>query len=167
MGVHVGQELVFSLPENIQMSRYGREVFTNFAQLMDVNGQPGVFAYRQHGYLYLASGTEAVAELESSYRTQTSQGVDNQLLDRDSLRAKFSFLNTQDLDAGLFGPLDGTIDPYAAVLGLRRKAESLGVRYVQDRVIGLNTQGRELLSIDLEQHRGVLLVALDVVELGS
>lgn len=61
-----GIRLMYGLPENIELSRYGREVFRNFANLMDVDGAPGVFAYRQHGYLFLASGSRAVGELELS-----------------------------------------------------------------------------------------------------
>ena len=36
-----GVRLMHGLPENIEMSRYGREVYKDFARLMDVDGQPG------------------------------------------------------------------------------------------------------------------------------
>ena len=47
---------MYGLPENIEMSEGA--VFRNFANLMDVDGAPGVFAYRQHGYLFLRAAHE-------------------------------------------------------------------------------------------------------------
>ena len=144
-----GIRLMYSLPENIEMSRYGRSVFKDFSRLMNVDGEPAAFAYRQHGYLFLAQGTPAVRGLEQSYEVQTEAGVDNLLLDRDALAARFPFLRTSDLDAGLFGPQDGSIDPHAAVLATRRKAEQLGVEYIQDRVVGIGTKGHQVVSVEL------------------
>ena len=40
-----GVRLMHSLPENIEMSRYGRTVYRDFARLMDVDGEPGTFAF--------------------------------------------------------------------------------------------------------------------------
>ena len=148
-----GIRTMYSLPENIEMSRYGREVFVDFARLMDVDGEPGVFAYRQHGYLYLATGRDAVSGLEQSYVAQSANGVANQLLDRPAIQERFPFMRTDDLDAGLFGPEDGSIDPFAAVIGIRRKAQSLGVRYLQDRVVGLGTQGHRVTKVELASGR--------------
>jgi len=144
-----GIRLMYGLPENIEMSRYGRAVFQDFARLMDVDGAPGVFAYRQHGYLFLASGQDAVRDVELSYAVQSAAGVNNELMDRACIAERFPFLRTSDLDAGLLGPDDGSIDPLAAVVGIRRKAESLGVRYLHDRVTGVTTRGREVVSVEL------------------
>ncbi|MBT6276695.1 MAG: FAD-binding oxidoreductase [Chromatiales bacterium] len=144
-----GIRLMYSLPENIEMSRYGRKVYQNYASLMDVDGQPGVFAYREHGYLYLASGAAAIGGLEESYRVQSEQGVDNEMLDRAELKQRFPYLHTDDLDAGLFGPRDGSIDPHAAVTAVRRKAVSLGVEYIQDRVVGLDVSGKRVSRVRL------------------
>ena len=148
-----GIRLMYGLPENIEMSRYGRAVFRDFARLMDVDGAPGVFAYRQHGYLFLASGAEAVRDVEKSYAVQSAAGVENELMERQAIAERFPFLRTSDLDAGLFGPEDGSIDPHAAVVGIRRKAESLGVRYIQDSVSGLKTRGREVVVVELASGR--------------
>ena len=156
-----GIRLMYGLPENIEMSRYGREVFRNFANLMDVDGAPGVFAYRQHGYLFLASGSRAVGELELSCEVQRQAGVTNDLMDKNLLAARFPFLNVSDVDAGLFGPQDGSIDPHAAVVGLRRKAEQLGVRYVKDRVVSIQKQGHQVTSVTLAS--GEMLAAEAVV----
>jgi FAD-dependent oxidoreductase domain-containing protein 1 len=132
-----GVRLMHSLPENIEMSRYGQEVYRDFARLMDVDGEPGVFPFREYGYLHLVAGKKGVETIERNWRTQTERGVPNELLDRAGIAERFPLLRTDDLDAGLYGPQDGFIDPYAAVTSMRRKAISLGVKFIQDRVVAL------------------------------
>ena len=129
-----GVRLMHSLPENIEMSRYGQAVYRNFADLMDVDGEPGTFPYRNYGYLHLVAGARDVAIIETNCKVQNELGAKNELLSRDEVAARFPSLRTDDIDAGLFGPEDGFIDPYAAVTGFRRKAESLGVKYIKNRV---------------------------------
>jgi len=74
---------MYSLPENIEMSRYGREVFMRFAELMDVAGAPGVFPYREHGYLYLAAGAVAPVPLRLRRTEQLLEGAE---LDEKTIR---------------------------------------------------------------------------------
>jgi glycine/D-amino acid oxidase-like deaminating enzyme len=145
-----GVRLMHGLPENIEMSRYGREVYKNFAHLMDVNGQPGSFDFLEQGYLYLVAGAEEVASAEESWRTQTSLGVANDFLDRNELAARFPSMNVAGIDAAIHAPHDGFIDPNAAVLGFRRKAISLGVEYIQDRVVDITVSGGLARQVVLE-----------------
>lgn len=139
-----GVRLMHGLPENIEMSRYGREVYRNFAELMDVDGEPGTFLFRDYGYLYLVSGRDALAEAEASLSVQREAGAPNELLDRTALECRFEDIRFDDIDAGLFGPEDGFIDPYAAVQGFRRKAVSLGVEYLTDRVVALDASAKKI-----------------------
>ncbi|MDP6565942.1 MAG: FAD-binding oxidoreductase [Alphaproteobacteria bacterium] len=136
-----GVRLMHGLPENIEMSRYGRDVYKDFARLMDVDGQPGSFQFLEHGYLYLVAGAEQVAAAEESWRIQRELGVPNDLLDRDALAARFPSMHVADIDAAIHAPHDGFIDPTAAVLGFRRKAISLGVAYLQDKVVDIEASG--------------------------
>ena len=136
-----GVRLMHGLVENIEMSRYGREVYKNFAELMDVDGLPGSFDFLEHGYLYLVAGPDDVAAAEESWKIQTGLGVRNDLLDRDDLSARFPSLYVGDVDAAIHGPQDGFIDPHAAVTGFRRKATSLGVTYIKDKVVDIQVSG--------------------------
>ncbi|MGI9424636.1 MAG: NAD(P)/FAD-dependent oxidoreductase [Hyphomicrobiaceae bacterium] len=149
-----GVRLMHSLPENIEMSRYGQAVYRDFARLMDVDGEPGFFPFRDYGYLHLVTGSEAVAAAEENWRVQTSLGAENELLTRQQLAEKFPHLRTDDIDVGLYGTKDGFIDPYAAVTGFRRKAESLGVNFIKDRVVDLTTQQGKVTGVTLDsgQH---------------
>jgi glycine/D-amino acid oxidase-like deaminating enzyme len=136
-----GVRLMHGLPENIEMSRYGRDVYKDFARLMDVDGQPGGFDFLEHGYLYLVAGAEQVAIAEENWRTQTGLGVPNEFLDRAGVAARFASINVADIDAAIHAPHDGFIDPQAAVLGFRRKAIDLGVDYIQDKVVDIEVSG--------------------------
>lgn len=145
-----GVRLMHSLPENIEMSRYGQTIYRDFARLMDVDGEPGSFPFRDHGYLHLVAGSEAVAALEQNWKVQTDLGAKNELLTREQVSEKFPLMRTDDIDAGLWGPEDGFIDPYAAVTGFRRKAESLGVTYLKNRVVGLTTEQNKVTGVTLD-----------------
>jgi glycine/D-amino acid oxidase-like deaminating enzyme len=136
-----GVRLMHGLPENIEMSRYGREVYKDFARLMDVDGLPGSFEFLEHGYLYLAAGSEQVAAAEESWQVQKDLGVPNDLIDRDALAARFPSMNVADIDAAIHAPHDGFIDPTAAVTGFRRKAIDLGTEYVKDKVVDIEVSG--------------------------
>lgn len=145
-----GVRLMHSLPENIEMSRYGQAVYRDFADLMDVDGEPGTFAFRPYGYLHLVSGSKAVAAAEENWKIQTGLGARNELLTPAEIAERFPLMRTEDIDAGLFGPDDGFIDPYAAVTGIRRKAESLGVKYIKDRVADITIERNRVTGVTLE-----------------
>ena len=150
-----GVRLMHSLPENIEMSRYGQAVYRDFAQLMDVNGEPGIFPFRDYGYLHLVAGAKKVQTIEQNLRTQQEFGAPNELLDRIALSERFPYLRTDDIDAGLFGPKDGFIDPFAAVMGMRRKAISLGVEYIKDRVVGVEAGASRVTGVQLASGRSI------------
>jgi glycine/D-amino acid oxidase-like deaminating enzyme len=59
-------------------------------------------------------------------------------------------MNVDDLGAGALTPLDGWCDPYGLLWGLRRKAVELGVDYIQDRVIGAETDAAKAKAVRLE-----------------
>lgn len=145
-----GVRLMHSLPENIEMSRYGQDVYRDFARLMDVDGEPGTFAFRPYGYLHLVAGPKAVAAAEENWKIQTGLGASNELLTPAEIADRFPLMRTDDIDAGLFGPDDGFIDPYAAVTGFRRKAESLGVEYVKDRVVDITIERNRATGVTLQ-----------------
>ena len=144
-----GVRLMHGLRENIEMSRYGQEVYRNFASLKDVNGSPGEFLFRDYGYLYLVRGREDLAAIEKSWQVQKDAGVANELLDQKELAHRFPLIRTDDTDAGLYGSQDGFVDPYAAVMGFQRKAVSLGVEFIQDRVTALQVSNGLAHKVEL------------------
>jgi len=141
---------LFTLPENIAMSQYGKEVYGNFAALMDVDGNAPDIHLRQQGYLFLGSGPRDVETLIHNWKIQVSHGAHVELLDRRGVAARFPSLAVDDIDAAAWSPTDGFLDPHAALHGFRKKAASLGARYLTDRVVGFEVSGTAVTLVRLE-----------------
>src|SRR3990172_4014601 len=54
-----GVRRLFSLPENIAMSRLSLDAYRDFEQLMAVGGEPAPIGFRRGGYLFLYSPQHA------------------------------------------------------------------------------------------------------------
>lgn len=59
-------------------------------------------------------------------------------------------MHADDLGAGVHSPDDGWLDPNGVLQGFRRKARSLGARYVADRVTGIDCVGSAVTGVRLE-----------------
>ncbi len=141
----------FSLPEKVAMSTYANTVYRNFAEYVTVDGElPGDASFKPGGYLYMVAGTQGVGQIEAVKKTMDAAGVRTEILERTAVRAKFPSIFIDDIDAGLWSPDDGWIDPSGALHGFKGKARALGVEYRKDRVIGINVEGRTAQSVRLE-----------------
>lgn len=65
-----GVRRLFSLPENIELSRYSIAFFAGFAGAMAVDGQPADIGFRKNGYLFI---------VPPSGRDVLSRNLDTQL----------------------------------------------------------------------------------------
>jgi FAD-dependent oxidoreductase domain-containing protein 1 len=92
---------------------------------------------------------------------QKAHGVDAQWLDREGLHARFPSMNPDGVAAGVLTPDDGWCDPNGLLQGLRRKARSLGVEYVADRVVGMEHDSSVVRAVRLAS--GSVLAAGHVV----
>jgi len=89
-----GVRRLFSLPENIAMSRYSVDVYRDFG--------PSI-GFRPGGYLFLYPPEQA-AVLERNFRTQRDLGCPVELLDRDGLKRRFPSLGLDDVAVGCYSP---------------------------------------------------------------
>jgi len=130
--------LQHSLRENVEMSLYGAQVYSAFAE--HVRGGKVEFdpQFRRCGYLYQVHGAEGIAALEAAAQMQREAGVEVQILGADELRRRYPSFRFAGVDCGALSLADGEIDPNAALMGFRRAAQGLGVTYVQDRVVALD-----------------------------
>ncbi len=139
----------FSTPGNIRLSQAGTHFLKTMAPELAVDGQMPDFGFKERGYLFLSTQA-GLGVLESNHRIQRSENVDVALLDRAALQERFAWLQVDDLAAGSLGLSgEGWLDAYGLMQGLRRKAVSLGVQYRQARVLGLQRQGRRIVSAHL------------------
>ena len=110
---------------------------------------PADIAFRRQGYLFLTDADGADA-LTQNFETQSSEGVPAELLDVDALRARFPSIGTDNVALACHSPQDGWIDPHAALMGFRKKAQSLGVEFLKDRVVALETSPTAVTGAELE-----------------
>ena len=131
-----GIRRLFSLPENIQMASYGLEFYRNFAAAMTIGDEVADINFRRQGYLFVSDNGGA-AQMERNFALQESMGVDAELLSPNELEARFPSISTAQVDLAVLSANDAWIDPHAALMGFRRKARELGVKYVTAEVESL------------------------------
>lgn len=145
-----GVRLQHALPENVEMSLYGDDVYSDFAA--QVTGGTVQFdpQFYRMGYLYQVGGADDVAALEGLARMQAGLGVEVHVLDRAALRERYPSFHFDGVDAATLTPADGQIDPHAALMGFRRAAEGRGIRYLRDRVTGIELRDGLVAAAQLE-----------------
>jgi FAD-dependent oxidoreductase domain-containing protein 1 len=136
----------FSTPANIALSQWSFEFLKRAHETLAVPGEaPPLLSLEEHGYLYLATAG-GVATLSENHSAQIANGADIRWLDRAQLQTKFPWLATEgngedgtdDIAAGTWGARgEGWFDGSALLQAFRRKAISLGARYVRDEVTAI------------------------------
>jgi glycine/D-amino acid oxidase-like deaminating enzyme len=144
-----GIRQLFSQPENVTMSRYSLDFYSEFESTMEVDGAAAPIDFKRRGYLFVVAEGGA-RQLEANYRRQAGLGVRAELLDRTMLRARFPSLRSDDVALACLSPDDGTITTKAALDGFRQKAESLGVTYINSGVTALENGGRRIQAAVLK-----------------
>src|SRR6185295_12867357 len=142
-----GCRRLFSRPENIEMSKFSIDFFKQFAYHVAVNGDAPELGWKEYGYLFVVPpGHENV--LERNYKTQREHGVNVELLDRESLKARYPWMYCDDLALGALSPEDGWLDPNGVLQGFRKKALALGATQIRDRVVDLFVADHGVRSIE-------------------
>jgi len=141
----------FSTPENIQMSMFGAAFARKAAELLAVDGQSADVSFREQGYLFTATPEGAVT-LKQNYDRQRCLGAEVTYLEGEALNRRFPWLNSEDLGAAVFGHAnEGWVDPNTLLQGFRHKAQSLGVGFVRDEVVGFLRDGKRLAGVVLTE----------------
>ncbi|MEX3953938.1 NAD(P)/FAD-dependent oxidoreductase [Paraburkholderia sp. EG287B] len=140
----------FSNPLNIQISQFGTEFIRDFHARVAVNGDAPELGFKENGYLYLGDANGAPM-FERNCATQQSCGADVVLLDPDQLKARFPWLNTEGLVNGVYGQSgEGWFDSYGLLQGMRRKARSLGIEYIENEVVDVLREGSTITGVVLK-----------------
>jgi len=145
----------FSTPVNIELSRFGISFFRDIGTHLAVAGDRPDIGLREPGYLFLADRA-AVPALERVHRIQRNLGVDVALLTPGELSARFPWLSTEGIAAGSLGlSAEGWFDGYLLLHAFRRKALSLGVKYVTQEVTGFLRSGGTVDAVVLSDGSSV------------
>jgi FAD-dependent oxidoreductase domain-containing protein 1 len=144
------------------MSLYGRDFLRQAHNLLrvDENDDEVDVQFQEHGYLFLSSTNAGKDQLLANHQVQQSVGcTDIHLLEPIELQHKFPWLNTSDILLGSFGTRgEGWFDPWALILGLKRKCQSMGVNFVKGYPVAseqVDTQGSSrVVSVDVLEEKG-------------
>jgi len=150
---NAGVRILFSQEENLLMSRYGHEVYGNFAALMAVDGEPAQLDFYRHGYLFIAHSETQAATMRANHEFQRSMGCDVRLLDGPGVGALFPCFRTDTIACAAYSPNDGWLDPHGALTGLRRKARALGADYIDAEVTGIELSEGNVRAVTLDDGR--------------
>ncbi|HSQ04332.1 MAG TPA: FAD-dependent oxidoreductase, partial [Burkholderiales bacterium] len=123
-----------------------------FAEDMAVDGEPAHADWHEGGYLFIVP-PNGMDVLRANHAVQCAQGVKADLLDADQLKARFPSMNVADIAGGVHTPEDGWCDPLGLLQGFQRKARSLGVDYVEDRVVAIDHDGKAVRAVRLASRR--------------
>src|SRR5689334_9142816 len=117
---------------------------------MAVGGDLVPIGLQRMGYLWLGSGRYDIEALIANWRIQTAHDARVELLDRKGVKHRFPSMRVDDIDIAAFSPDDGYMDPHSVLMGFRRKAVSLGICYLKDRVVDLEVAGKRVAAVRLE-----------------
>lgn len=140
----------FSTPENIAISLFGIDFLRHVGDYLTVDGEAPALGLKEGGYLFLAGTPEGRAVLARNHALQLEMGADNALLTPGELKARFPWMNVEDLTAGCLGlSMEGWLDPQQLMQGFRRKARAQGAEYRQDEVVGLERSDDRVTTVRL------------------
>lgn len=141
----------FSTPENIKIAKFSAGFIKSVDKYLSVDGISPEIDFNEAGYLFLAT-EDGKKILQQNVALQKSLNTDVVLLSLAEIQARFSWLNTSDLAGGALGlKNEGWIDPYSLLMAFKQKAESLGVKYVIDEVIGMQIMDKKVTAVKLEK----------------
>jgi len=139
----------FSTPENIRLSQATLTLLRNLKAVFGADADVG---FKEQGYLILAS-PEGEGILSDNVRLQQAHGASVECLDAARLAGQFPWLTVDGVAAGAFGSKgEGWLDPVILTTLFRKAAEAAGVRYVSDRVTGLEVRGGNVTGAVLAGH---------------
>ena len=149
-----GVRVLFSCPENIEMSKFGRRFIQRFPQEMAVGDRVAPVDWVEGGYLFIVP-PHGMALLESNFERQQQHKCQVELLSPAELKDRFPSMFVTDLGGGVHSLGDGWCDPNGLLQGFRRKAISLGVDYIADRVTGFSSSSHAVREAQLESGRRI------------
>ena len=137
----------FSLRQNIQISQYAFEVLERFDREMTVGDNSPSVGFRREGNLFLVPEDRAEAA-QQAMALQRSLGCKVEWWTAERIKAAYPLYQPGSM-VGTFGTEDGHFDAYAALMGYRSKARSMGANYVHGQVDRIEADGGRVRGVRL------------------
>ena len=139
----------FSTPTCIGMSRYGFEFLREGGRRLEVDGDQPALGLHHSGYLFLSSEA-GLDVLRENHAIQKQEGADVALLSPAQVVERFPWMSADGVvEASLGLSREGWFDGPALLAAFRRKARSLGVRYIAQEAVGFAMSGGRISAVKL------------------
>ena len=141
--------LQFSTSLNIEISKFGVQFLHHLPDYLAVDDEVPDVSFRECGYLFLATTPEGRDVLLQNHATQCRHGItDVAALTPEALSARFPWMNTEGVTGATLGlKHEGAFDPYSLLQAFKKKARSLGVKYLSEEVVGMRHAGRRISEV--------------------
>jgi len=110
----------------MNMQRYSTELYRGLSDEVDYP-----MNYHVTGSVRLAHSKERMQEFERVNGMGRYQGMDTHMCSIDDLKKYYPFLETHDLEGGMYDPNDGDIDPAQLTQALAKGARDLGAKIIR------------------------------------
>lgn len=144
-----GVRQLFTLPENVQLSRYTLDVIADWTDFAATTEPPPDLGWKQQGYLFVGK-PEWTDVLRANLTTQRALGVVAEWLEPAEVADRYPALHVDDLGPAVLSPNDGWLDPYAFLVGFERLAKALGATFLADRVTDFTVAADRVTDVHLE-----------------
>lgn len=138
----------FNLKENVQISQYAYEFLESFEEAMAVEDVKPHIGWHREGNLFLVEGQDQ-QRVDSEMSMQRGLGCNVEWWSREKLDERLGHCNLDPFVGATYGPDEGPMDPYAVLMGFRRKARALGAEYLTDEVAEISTQDGAVSGVKL------------------
>lgn len=146
----------FSNPINIRISQFGMDFIDNFDENVQVDGHAPAINFRGTGYLFLASDDVHLARLAREIEVQHREGAQTHMLTPGGVKTEFPYMDVDEIVGARCGsPREGSFDAWALLQGFKQRAIANGVRYLHDRVVGLESGAGRVHAVTLESGQSI------------
>ncbi|MCF6315108.1 MAG: FAD-binding oxidoreductase [Marinosulfonomonas sp.] len=140
----------FTTSVNVKISRFGIEFIKNINSYLGQGGDVASLGFQENGYLFLAGNTTSEVTMREACEMQREHGAQTKLLSPEALKARFDWLNVDDIRLASFGLRDeGWFDNMSLLGGLKKAAIAQGVSYIKDRVVALDHDTGQIKTVIL------------------
>jgi FAD-dependent oxidoreductase domain-containing protein 1 len=138
----------FSFEQNIRISQFAFEMLEDFGEKMAVGDYRPDISFRHEGNLFLVDDS-GMPSAEEAINLQQSLGCRVEWWAPEKIKRNYPLYAPEHLAGGTFGFLDGHFDAYSFLMGYKKKARSMGTRYIENRVIEVLTDGSRVRGVRL------------------
>ncbi|MGJ8533253.1 MAG: GcvT family protein [Alphaproteobacteria bacterium] len=110
----------------MNMQRYSTELYRRLGAEVDYP-----MNYHVSGSVRLGHSAERMQEFERVAGMGRYQGMDIDMMSVDDIKARYPFIETHDLQGGLYDPFDGDIDPAQLTQALAKGARDMGAKIIR------------------------------------